>query len=151
MKRLVCVALFAALAFAAVPADAVTVNGRAGSDSWMITTGPGGQLVLTLYWKTRNALLYLRGNCDDGASFVSGSMQDRFQRVEIGVDPGTTCDVDIIARRGGSKYYLNIQGTGVFGARTPDIEVEKVHGSRDRDTSAPSREGDGDTRRKARR
>ena len=149
MKRLVCLALFATLALGVASAEAVTVNGRAGTDSWSITTGPGGQLVLTLYWKTRNALLFMRGTCDDGAMFVSGSMQDRFQRLEIGVDPGTTCDVDIVARRGASKYYLNIQGTGVFEARTPDLDVKRARRAGTRSAHPADEDGGGEIRRKS--
>lgn len=150
MKRLVSLALFAVLLLSASSAAAVTVSGRAGADSWSITTGTGGQLVLTLYWKTRNALMFMRGTCDDGAMFVSGSMQDRFQRVEIGVDPGTTCNIDIISRRGSSKYYLNVQGTGVFGARTPNLDVEKVRRARDRGARPPAENADPGTRAKSR-
>ena len=148
MKRIACLIVLLALGLGASAAEAVTVNGRAGTDSWMITTGSGGQLVLTLYWKTRNALLFLRGDCDDGASFVSGSLQDRFQRVEIGVDPGTTCEVTIVSRRGSSKYYLNIQGTGIFGARTPDLDIKRLRRPRDRATATEG--GAGETGRKSR-
>lgn len=118
MKRVLGMALLLAVLGGLSPAEAVTVNGRAtpgGTPTWSIFHGPGGMLIITVYWKTRNSLLFLVGSCDDGASFVSGSMADRFTQVQIEVDPNTSCEVEARSRRGTSKFWMNVQGSGIFG------------------------------------
>lgn len=148
MKRIACLMLFCVLGLAALPALAgQTVNSRSGDTTWEIFDANGGQLILTLYWKTRSANLFLIGDCDDGAAFVSGSLEDRFQRLEIGIDPGTTCFVDVVDRGRGSKYWMNIQGTGEFRRSAP--QVRKIRRQPAGERGPAAEESEGGVRRKA--
>ncbi len=143
MKRIACLMLFCALDLSALPATAgQTVNSRSGDTTWEIFDANGGQLILTLYWKTRSANLFFVGECDDGAAFLSGSLEDRFQRVEIGVDPGTTCFVDVLDRGRSSKYWMNIQGTGEFRRGAPQVRrIRRQQADERRPAAEPSEGG----------
>lgn len=119
MKKLVVLTVILGLFVMLSPASAVTRAGKATptrTPTWNIMHGPGGMLIVTVYWKTKSANLYLVGACDDGATFVSGSMADRFTRVQVEVDPGTRCEVEARSRRGTTKFYANFRGSGIFDA-----------------------------------
>ena len=91
MKKLVAFMVIFGLFVMLTPSSALTRSGKATptrTPTWNVSYGPGGMLIITVYWKTKNANLFLVGTCDDGAAFVSGSMADRFTRVQIEVDPG---------------------------------------------------------------
>ena len=119
MRRLVVLTVILGLFVALSPASAVTRTGKATdsrSPTWEVYHGPGGMLIMTIYWKTKRTKLFLAGACDDGSQFVSGSLEDRFSHLQIEVDPDTTCDVEVRSRGGSSKFWINFRGSGVFSA-----------------------------------
>ncbi len=94
---------------------AATVSGKVGpgqTRAYAVDTKSSGQLLVTLFWKSKSSDLVLQVICNNEVAGTATGRSDRFQRLEVGVSSGRICEVGVSAIKGASKFWLNLQYTG---------------------------------------
>ncbi len=94
---------------------AATVLGRVGcgqTKAYAFDSQSSGQLLLTLFWKTKGTDLVLQVVCDNEVVGAATGRADRFQRIEVGLPAGRVCEVGVSAVKGSTPFWLNLQYTG---------------------------------------
>jgi len=104
------------IAFLCQPLAAETVKGRAAPETevtFAFVPGLSGQALVTLSWSRKSASLFMVMDCFDDLGVIpwgtSASLQDRLQRMDVGVLVGLECVITVSSFEGTSRFALTLQ------------------------------------------